>query len=63
VHAQRVFVVLAYATSPLRPGEQDSCTQLLPLHQYRPGGEATNAVCSSSAEVHAGSPATVLLWI
>jgi hypothetical protein len=32
------------------------------LHQYRLGGELTKAVWFDNAEVHAGSPCTVLLW-
>jgi hypothetical protein len=65
VHAQRVCVVLAYATSPLRPGAQliGAHVDLVASHQYRLGGEATNAVCSFSAAVHGGRAETVRLWI
>jgi hypothetical protein len=33
------------------------------MQEYKPGGLLTKAVCPAIVELHAGSPATVLLWI
>jgi hypothetical protein len=51
--------VLAYATSPASFVVHGICTQFLPLHRYRLGGDVTKAVCPDSAEVHVPRSCTV----
>jgi hypothetical protein len=63
-HAQSVFVVLAYATAPPISVVHGIGIQLSTMHEYKAGGDdVTIPVSPASADVHVGSPDTVLLWI